>query len=430
MGIQKLQSLTRNKKKQDFFVYGIGQAFNLISPLLVVPHIVAICGEEGLGKQGMGFNLALFLILVVDYAFEIKSTKEVTMHRDDPAALQKIFNTTLMSKVLLFCITLCITLSLVYTIPFFSAERTLFLYSMAIVMAQVVNPAWFLLGMENFRVASFINIASKTGYLVMVFTFIRLDSDYILVNLLLGASAFIFNLSGLFFAKQRYGIHYVTPDLGEIRRILRADFSFCLSQLFLSARQLSPHVLISFFLGYNAAGQYKIIEQVITAFRTLIQVFLRFFFPSVCHKTAENPSAGFAFWKNYSAGNFALIAIALIGIFLFSDDLLRFFNASPDTIAKLGDIFKIALLIPLLMAVSLPLEQLMFVTGRNKAYVRITILVTVLNITMILLAIHNYGIQGIIVTLIAAEILFILLYSKNAFSFLKSTETKNIIQKP
>lgn len=430
MAIPKLQSLTRDKKKQDFFIYGVGQAFNLISPLLVVPHIVAVCGEEGLGKVGMGFALSLFLILIVDYAFEIKSTKEVTTHRNDTAALQKIFNTTLISKVLLFSITTCITFFLVYTIPFFRAERTLFLYSMAIVVAQVVNPAWFLLGVENFKMASIINIASKTVYLVLVFILIRFDSDYVLVNLLLGTSAFIFNFSGLFFAKLKYKIHYETPDFDEIRRILRADFSFCLSQLFLSARQLSPHVLISFFLGYNAAGQYKIIEQVITAFRTLIQVFLRFFFPSVCHKTADNRAAGFAFWKKYSAGNFALIAIAITAILLFSDELLEFFNASTDTIAKLGGVFKIALLIPLLMAVSLPLEQLMFVTGRNKAYVRITILVTVLNIVMILFAIHTYGIQGIIATLIAAEILFVMLYSKNAFSFLKSTEAKNIAQKP
>ena len=430
MGIQKLRSLLQNKKKQDFFIYGIGQAFNLISLLLVIPHIVAVCGEEGLGKQGLGFSLALFLILIVDYAFEIKSTKEATIHRNDPTVLEGIFNMTLISKAMLFCITVGITFLLVYTIPFFIAERALFLYSLAIVMAQVVNPVWFLLGVENFRVASFINITSKTAYILLVFILIQKDNDYIYINLLLGMSAFTLNFSGLLYAKRKYRLSYKTPDFPEIMRILRADFSFCLSQLFLSARQLSPLVLTSYFLGFQAAGQYRIIEQVITVFRTLIQVFLRFFFPSVCHKAAENSATGFAFWKKYSAGNLALVVVALTGIFLFSDDLLRFFNAPPETIEKLGYVFKIALLVPLLMALSLPLEQLMFVAGRNKAYVRITILVTLLNIIMIILAIHAYGIQGIIATLIAAEILFIILYSGNAFSFLKPAKSKSIVQKP
>ena len=55
------------KQPKDFIIYGFGQAINLISPLLVIPYIVSICGEEGLGKAGVGFSFALIAIVLVDY---------------------------------------------------------------------------------------------------------------------------------------------------------------------------------------------------------------------------------------------------------------------------------------------------------------------------------------------------------------------------
>lgn len=419
MGIQRLQSLTRDKKKRDFFIYGVGQAFNLISPLLVVPHIVAVCGEEGLGKAGMGFALSLFLILVVDYAFEIKGTKEVAAHYQDKAALHRIFNTTLFAKTFLFCITVVITVVLVYGIPFFSAEKKLFLFSLSIVLAQVFNPVWFLQGMENFRLASLINIGSKILYVVSVYLLVVQEKDYILVNLLLGLATLVFNLAGLLFIQMHYGIRIMKPATSEIKAILKADFSFCISQLFLSARQLSPLVLTGYFLGFYIAGQYKIIEQVITLFRTFVQVFLRFFYPQVCYKASVSAAAGFAFWKKYSIVNMLLVIASLAVIFVFSNELLEFFNASPATIADIQYLFRAALVLPLLMAISLPLEQLMFVADKNKSYVRITIAVTLINISFITLFINTHGIMGILITLIIAEILFIVLYFKNAFLFLK-----------
>ena len=73
---------TNNKKLKDFLIYGFGQAVNLISPLLVIPYLVSICGEEGLGKIGVGFSLALIAIVLVDYGSYINGTKEISINID------------------------------------------------------------------------------------------------------------------------------------------------------------------------------------------------------------------------------------------------------------------------------------------------------------------------------------------------------------
>jgi O-antigen/teichoic acid export membrane protein len=425
MRVKEITSLLRDKKKQDFFIYGTGQAFNLISPLLVVPYIVSVCGEEGLGKVGLGFAMALFLILIVDYAFEIKGPKEVSENRDNHWYLQKIANTTFFSKFILFIAVVILAGIVIYSVPFFYNEKELLFFSLAVVLAQVFNPAWFLQGIENFRLVSLLNVGSKITYMLLVYFLVTGKDDYKLVNLLLGISTLVFNAGGLIFIKYKYAIKAIRPDIKELTALLKADFSFCVSQLFLSARQLSPLLIAGYFLGFYAAGQYKIIEQVTSMFRTFIQVYLRFFYPSVCYKASKNPADGFAFWKKYSVFSLGIIFLILIIMYAFSTQLLQFFNASPDTIVALDKIFRISLALPLFMAMSLPLEQLMFVVNKNTAYVRITITVTTITILLILLVINTYGILGIIVSLLFSELLFIALYFIYSYLFLQRQVHEN-----
>lgn len=420
MAARKLNALLRDKKKQDFFIYGFGQAFNLVSPLLVAPYVVLVCREEGLGKSGLGFALALFLILIVDYSFDIKGTKKVSENRDDVNVLSKIINTAIFTKILLFLITVAIAAFLVWFVPFFEQEQTLFVLSMAIVMAQVFNPIWFLQGIENFRWVTIVNIGSKTLYIILVFVLVRAPGDYIYVNLFLGLSALVFNLIGLVYIKYKFGFDIVFPKANEVVSILRADFTFCLSQLFLSARQLSPLVLTGYFLGFQMAGIYKIIEQVITLFRTFIQVYLKFFYAAVCYRVQLSAAEGFDFWKRYSSRSFALVLIALVAMYFIAPDILRFFNMEESFIAQMTTVFRFSLPVSLLMAVSLPLEQLMFVTDRSKIYIRITIFVTVVNVLLISLLIRQWELYGIIASLLVSEVLFISLYFSKAYLHLKS----------
>jgi O-antigen/teichoic acid export membrane protein len=413
----KLTSFILNKKKTNFFIYGFGQVFNLLSPLVVAPKIILICGESGFGKVGLAFAFCLFLMLIVDYAFDIKGTKEVSENRNSSQKLQKILNTAIFTKLILFVFALLISVTLIFSIDFFNQERDLFLFALTIVFAQVFNPVWFLQGIENFKLVSFLNIFSKTIYVILVFCLVNHKNDYIFVNFFLGISSFIFNFFGLLVIKRKYNFQIILPNYLVVRKIIQNDFSFCVSQLFLSVRQLSPLVLTSFFLGFSIAGQYKIIEQIISLCRTFLQVFLKFFYSSACLKYINNPQNGLMYWKKYSLISASIISFFLLGIFLFSDQVLRFFQLSDTAIFQLSILFKISLLVSLLMAVTLPLEQLMFIKEKHAKYIKTTIFVTLVNIALIVFFVNQFQLKAIVFSLIIAELLFILFY----YIFTKAT---------
>lgn len=408
-----------DRKTRNFVIYGIGQVFNLLSPLVLAPFIVMVCKEAGLGKIGLGFAMSLFLILIVDYAFDIKGTKIAAENRDRPEILQKLLSTAIFTKIFLFTITLVIALFLIELVPFVHQEKQLFLLSMTIVLAQVFNPVWFLQGIEDFTAVSAINIFSKITYVTLVLTLITKPTDYVFVNLYLGSSSFIFNGFGLLYIRYKHKLTVIVPTASEVKTILRNDFTFCISQLCLSVRQLSPLVLTGYFLGFTFAGQYKIVEQVINTFRTFIQVFLKFFYPQVCYKFNKDIRDGWQFWKKYTAANIALVVLMLTVIFIFSTNILRFFHLSEASIVSLNGLFRLSLLISFMMSLSLPLEQLMFVNDKSKIYIRITIFAAVINVVVILALIHSLELKGVIVALITSELFFISMYFYNAYLYTK-----------
>ncbi|MGC4040942.1 MAG: oligosaccharide flippase family protein [Flavobacterium sp.] len=412
---EKINGLIRDKNKRNFFIYGLGQSFNLLSPLLVAPLIISVCGVDSFGKVGLGFALTLFLILIVDYSFDIKGTKQIAENRHDLPKLEKILNTAIFTKIVLLLISLSIAVLLITFIPFFSQEKPLFFISLIIVIAQAFNPVWFLQGIENFTLVSILNICSKTVYVLLLFCFITKKSDYIFVNFFLGFSSLVFNVLGLVIIKNKLQFKIIRPAYSEVKEILVTDLSFCISQLFLSARQLSPLVLCGYFLGFTIAGYYKILEQVITLFRTFVQVFLKFFYPRVCYKFVINKTDGFAFWKKYTTFNIGFVFVSLLIIFIFSEAILRFFHLTESSVNEMSFVFRFSLLVSFMMAFSLPLEQLMFVMNKNRYYIRITIFVTIINIITLVLLIKTLEVNGIVISLLISEMLFISLYSYNSY---------------
>ena len=55
-----VKNILGHQQFQKLSVYGFGQAFNLVTPLLVIPYIVAVCGEENFGKTAVGMALSFF----------------------------------------------------------------------------------------------------------------------------------------------------------------------------------------------------------------------------------------------------------------------------------------------------------------------------------------------------------------------------------
>lgn len=407
----KYINVLQNNRIKNFVIYGIGQVVNLVSPLLVMPYLVAICEKEGLGKIGVGFSFALIFIVLVDFGSYINGTKEISINRNNPEIIKRKIVSIYVMKLFLIVILLFLAFLLINFVPFFNKEQAVFFFSFSYVIGQLINPTWIFQGLENYKWISFMNIISKVIYVAGVFIFIKKKDDYIYVNAYLGLGLIISSVIGLISLIKQYDLRFYKTVAQDAILLLKEEFSLTFSQLFLSFYQYLPIMIISYVGGNGMAGQYRIIDQIIMTFRTYLQMFFNFTYAEVCLQIHINLKNGISHWLKYNGINYLFILVLAIIAFVFTEQILLYFNVPLNDLESMKFLFRLGLIIPVFMAISIALKQLLFALGSNKEYINITIGSSIFSLFVFLLLVKNIGLQGAFIATIIIEIMVIVLYS-------------------
>lgn len=398
---KRWQDIKSNKQFSNLFVYGIGQAFNLLTPLLVVPYIIHVCGEDGLGKIGIAMAFSFFLIVIIDYGTDIVGVKEVSVNRANTTKLAIILSTTYASKLLLLILVVAAASALFFAIPYFSREKELFFVSLTIVAGQFLNPTWVFQGIENFKGITFLNILSKLIYAAGVFIFIKQPGDYSYAVLWWGIGMIVANTITFAYLRSKYSISFSNTSVNEVRDFLRSNFSMSGSQVFVSLQLYAPILLIGFFAGDAMAGKYRIVEYVIVIFKTYLFLFFNFMYPRVCYLLETGTNQALRFWKLYNGINFIFVTTAMAALYMLAAPVVKYFTT--ESVEEVTGLLRLATFIPVVYAASIPLKQLVLGWNYQKAYIRITVLLVIINMALIMAFLPFYGIYGVLAAIIATE---------------------------
>lgn len=405
---QFISTFFNNKQKTNLIIYGLGQGFNLVTPLLVVPYIVSICGLENFGKTSIAMAISFFLMVFIDYGSDIIGVKEVAVNRDDKDKLEKIFITTFGSKLVLLTLVLVVCVLLFYFVPFFKTNQTLYFLGLPVLIGQCINPTWFLQGVENFKWITILTIVSKLIYLFGIFFFIHQKEDYIFINLWWGLGTILANGCAFYYIFRKHNFSFSELKKENVLKLLKSNFSMFFSQIFVSLQMFSPIMLIGFFGNNLLAGQYKIIEQIIVVFKTYIYLFFNFVYPRVCYLLEKNTKEGLKFWKTYNGANFVFIAVSMGILYGFSLQAVGYFTNSG--VLEMSNLLQLAVFIPFALSVSIPLKQLLLGFNQQQFYVRMVTVMVFVNVLLMIALLPDYGIKGVLFSLIICEVITIGIY--------------------
>ncbi|MFV0186606.1 oligosaccharide flippase family protein [Empedobacter falsenii] len=406
-------------KITNFLVYSIGQSINLLSPLIVMPHLMRICNEDGFGKIGIAFSICLILCCIVDYSSYLNGTKEIVINKRNILYINQRIGDIYSYKMIIFLTFLGFLFIGILLFPNFYEKKLLFL-SLPIVISQLVNPNWFLQGLEKFKQIAFLNIISKIIYIACIFYFIKTKEDYVWANFFLGISGIIVYTFYIFFYIKKYKLRFKLSNISNGIKILKTDYSICLSEFCLSLYQYFPILIVGYFTGPSTAGLYRVIEQIFSVFRTFTFMFFNFSYPTVCYDIEKNLKKGLKIWKLYHLVNFTFISIGVVSVFFAKDFIFNYFHIALEDRNLLIDILKIALIVPLLLVISQAFRQLMFALNLTRMYTYIIYLTCSMSIIFLGILVHHFGLKGAFISMIFIEIIVITLYSTNILKKLKA----------
>ena len=259
--------MTGEKKRlfENFISLGALQIISYVIPLVTLPYLSRVLSVANFGLVFFAFSFVQYFIMLTDYGFGLSATREIAVNRHNQNNLSNIFNSVMTIKFLLLVISFLILLVMIVCIPKLRSDWLVFVLSFFMVVGNTIYPVWFFQGMEHMKYITFLNILSKTIFLLLIFIFVKNDSNYILVPFLNALGFIISGLIGYYWAVNKFKLKLYIPK----KKAIIKQFKYS-SEFFLSRASVSLYTNTNtFFLGLISStvmvGYYVAAEKIKTA---------------------------------------------------------------------------------------------------------------------------------------------------------------------
>lgn len=334
--------MTRAKKRlfENFISLGALQIFTYVIPLITLPYLSRVLGVDKFGLVFFALAFVEYFRVLTDYGFNLSATREIAVNRHNLNNLSNIFNSVMIVKVILLIVSFLILCIAIVFIPKLRADWFVFILSFLIVIGNAIYPVWFFQGMEHMKYITFLNILSKTLFLILIFIFVKNSADYILVPLL-NALGFLFSgIIGFIFAIKKFNVQLYIPKKQSIIKQFKYSSEFFLSRASVTAFTCTNTFFLGLISSNTLVAYYVAADKIYTAIKNLINPVTNAIYPYI----AKNKDL--RMYKNI----FIYTIIAHIGIcvfvFIFAKDIITiFYGAELQSAYKLLQIFTISIMI-------------------------------------------------------------------------------------
>ena len=259
----------------------IFQALNYLIPLLLWPYLMKMLGAEQFGFFSFGFSMAQYLIILVDFGFNLSATKEIALAHDDQQQINRIFTSTLCAKLILLGLSLLILL-VVGFIPAYSAYREVMLVMYIMTIGCTFFFVWLFQGLGDIKVVSIINGVMKLAVLPLIFWLVRSPEDMLLAALLQSMSYLLTAVLVVIVIRQRRYASLCRIRLKDIYESFRQSLPLFLSTAASSVYTMLFVVIMAYYVSPEEVGRYSASDKLVRCLTVMLWVPLcQAFFPKV-----------------------------------------------------------------------------------------------------------------------------------------------------
>lgn len=176
------------------YLYNAGyQILNMLIPLITVPYISRVLGAHNVGINEYTNSWVTFFYLIGQMGITLYGNREIAYHRDDLYERSRTFWGV--ESLQVFTITFSLIAYLFAIFLFSTTFKYYFLMQGLWIVATSVDVSWYFMGLENFKVTVVRNALVKFASLILIFTFVKNNSDLGIYILILGGAQLVGNLT-------------------------------------------------------------------------------------------------------------------------------------------------------------------------------------------------------------------------------------------
>jgi PST family polysaccharide transporter len=380
-------------------LYGI-QFGRKLAPLVIIPFLARTLGPAGWGTVAFTQSLGEFIVLVIEFGFNLSATREMARNRDSKEVCSQIVAGVLGAQVLLAVIAVAVALVLSNWIPILRDNPLLLASGLFYAVAQGFMPIWFFQGLERMRAAAALEISGKMLGMVAILMLVRSPEDGWLVLFIQGLTPGISTLVGLGMAFR--AIPFRMPSLPLVRDAVRLGWPMFVFRSGESLYGVGNAFILGLFAPPAIVGYFASAEKISKAVFGLLNPIREALYPRLSHIAPRSPN---------EAARLARIGVLIMGVgglllggalFAFAPLLIRLLMG--EGFEPAVTVLRILALLPPLLSITYSVGlQCLLPLGRDAEVNRIIIGAGILNVALAVMLAPNFAHIGMAWAIVAAE---------------------------
>ena len=418
----------------NFSALAGGHALGLVVPLLTVPYLARVLRPEGWAPVLVAQALAAWLLLLLDYGFDLSATRAIAQARgnarsstsghapahasrdagdnegsvardsDSPdinaLAIRAIVWRVQHAKLLLVPIAIVLMLIAYALIPALQHAHRLMLWTVLFGIVRGLNPLWFFQGLEKMRGAVLTDTAGKVLGALSVLLFVHGPNDGWKVlafqALFAGLTCGVLTLRLIRIAPAtRWSMH---SAIGELRQSWPLFVFRASGTLYMQANT----IILSVSSTALAVVAYGGAERIVRAAINLLEPMTRLFLPRISFLASSNPRA---------AAQLISRCLLVLGVGSAVAGAMISFGAPWLVQLLLGEGYDAAVPVLRWLALLLPLVTVATVLGafwalphkRDKLVLGATLIAGATNLALAALLVPRLDAMGMTIAVVIAE---------------------------
>jgi PST family polysaccharide transporter len=379
----------------------IAQAAGWIVPLATVPYVARVLRPEGWAPVLVAQAVGAWIVLMVEYGFDLTGSRDGARARRDPTALAGVVQRVLSAQLMLAPFALCALVAAFTWSPVLAGQPALLASAAVYAVLRGMNPLWFFQATERVVVAASIDAGARSLAGLGVFLVVQNPSDGWRVVALQAVFSGV-SLAALFTLMRR-STSVPAPSLAAGRAAIRDAWPVFGARVVSGVYIHANTLILAALASPVVVAMFGAAERLIRAAINLLQPLTQVFVPRVSYVRAADPAAADAIVRRN------LVRVGAFGVVLAAGAIV---GAPLLVRALLGPGYEDAIPILRMLAALIPLTAVNTVlsfhwalpAGFERRIVAVVCMAAVTSLAVAWLLVPGLAAAGMSAAVVSAEI--------------------------
>ncbi len=402
---------------QNFSYLSLLRISDMLIPLITYPYLIRVLGKDIYGLVIFAQTIIGFLVMLVEFGFNLTATQEISINRDNKIKLGVIVSSVLIIKFILFIISFVILSGMIFFISRAHEYQILFYLTMWMCLSNVILPTWYFQGIEKMKYIALLNVISKLFFLIAILFIVKSPNDFLYVPLINGLGVIITGIISLYIIFYRHNINFSFPKLNVIQSYFKESLFIFFSNISIQFYVNFNKIIIGLLLGMKEVAYFDLAEKITSILKMPFLILGQAIYPKIAKEKNKN------FLKKMFIASIGFSLILVFVSILLSEKIIILLGGV-DMLAA-APVVKILIFSVIPIIISLFFANLLLITwGYKKEYFKLRLFANFIYFCIIggiymanLININSLAVSYLIIETLTA-VIAVFMANRNRINFL------------